>query len=161
MNVVCNTSPLLFLAKIQCLNLLAVLYQTIRIPVAVLTEVHGKADDAAAQIQAITSTPPFVVEGATPTTLARLPAALGAGEREALALAVDRAADLVILDDQEGRRLARTLGLVVTGTAGVLVEAYARGLIPSLRAELDHLRHVGLWITEAFYRRLCQLEDRS
>ena len=159
MNVVCNTSPLLLLAKIQQLVLLAQLYQTIRIPLAVLAEVHGKADEATAQIQAITSASPFVVEGATPTTLARLPAALGAGEREALALAVDTAADLVILDDQEGRRLARTLGLAVTGTAGVLVEAYTRGLMPSLRAELDRLRHAGWWITDAFYHRLCQLEE--
>jgi hypothetical protein len=151
---------LLFLATIQRLELLAALYQAIRIPVAVLAAVHGKTDDAAAQIQAISTTAPFVVQAATSTTLARLPAALGAGEREALALAMDTAADLVILDDQEGRRRARTLGLAVTGTAGVLVEAHARGLLPSLRAELDHLRHAGLWITEALYHRLCQLEER-
>lgn len=159
MNVVCNTSPLLFLAKIQRLALLAALYQAIRIPVAVLAEVHGKADDAAAQIQALNATPPFGVQAATASTLARVPATLGAGERAALALALDTAADLVILDDQEGRRLARALGLAVTGTAGVLVEAYTRGLLPSLRTELDHLRHAGLWITEAFYDRLCQLEE--
>jgi uncharacterized protein len=159
-NVVCNTSPLLLLAKIQQLALLAQLYQTIWIPTAVLAEVHGKADEAAARIQAITSVPPFVIQSAKPATLAWVPAALGAGEREALALAVDTTAALVILDDQEGRRLARTLGLTVTGTAGVLVEAYTRGLVPSLRAELDRLRHAGWWITEAFYHRLCQLEER-
>lgn len=159
MNVVCNTSPLLFLAKIERLALLAALYQAIRIPVAVLAEVHGKADDAAAQIQAISATAPFVVQAATPATLARVPAELGPGEREALALALDTAADLVILDDQEGRRVARPLGLAVTGTVGVLVEAHARGLIPSVRSELDRLRHAGLWISEAFYRRLCQVEE--
>lgn len=159
MNVVCNTSPLLFLATIQRLALLAALYQAIRIPVAVLAEVHGKTDDAAAQIQASSATPPFVVQAATSTTLARVPATLGAGEREALALAMDTAAALVILEDQEGRRLARTLGLAVTGTAGVLVEASTCGLLPSLRTALDHLRHAGWWITEAFSHRLCQLEE--
>jgi hypothetical protein len=159
-NVVCNTSPLLFLAKIERLALLAALYQVVRIPVAVMGEVQEKTDAAAAAIHALRTTPPYRVHAALPTTLARVPVELGPGERETLALAMDTAADLVILDDQEGRRVARALGLTMTGTVGVLVEAYTRGLLPSVRSELDRLRQAGLWMSEAFYRRLCQLEDQ-
>ena len=96
---------------------------------------------------------------ATPQTLAGLPVDLGPGEREAIALALETAADLVVLDDQAGRRLARARGLQVTGTVGVLVEARARGLLPALRPELDRLRAAGLWLAEAFYQRLCQAEE--
>jgi predicted nucleic acid-binding protein len=60
---------------------------------------------------------------------------LGDGERAALALAMERDADLVVLDDQEGRRIAKQRDLSVTGTIGVLVEARANGYIDSLRWE--------------------------
>lgn len=44
------------------------------------------------------------------------------------------------MDEQLGRRIAEELGLTVTGTLGILVEAKERKLIPSLRHELQHLR---------------------
>ncbi len=62
----------------------------------------------------------------------------------------------MILDDQEGRRVACERGLSITGTVGVLVEARERGLIPSLRQELDRLIEAGMWIREAFYHRILQ-----
>lgn len=158
MTVVCNTSPLLVLAKIQRLDLLTRLYARLIIPGAVLDEIGVKADDAAAQIQALVATPPVTLQRATPQALAGLPVDLGPGEREAIALALETAADLVVLDDQAGRRLAQAHGLQVTGTVGVLVEAQARGLLPALRPELDRLRAVGFWLAEAFYHRLCQAE---
>ena len=159
MTAVCNTSPLLVLAKVQRLALLTTLYTPLVIPGAVLAEIGAKTDAAATQIQAFAATPPTVVQRATSSALARLPADLGAGEREAIALALEMQADLVILDDQIGRRLARAHGLQVTGTVGVLVEAHARGLVPALRPELDQLRAAGLWLAEAFYQRLCQATE--
>jgi predicted nucleic acid-binding protein len=158
MTVVCNTSPLLVLAKIQRLGLLTQLYARLVIPGAVVDEVGAKADDAAVQIQALVATPRVTVQRATPQTLAGLPGDLGPGEREAIALALETAADVVVLDDQVGRRLARARGLQVTGTVGVLIEARSRGLLPALRPELDRLRDAGLWLADAFYQRLCQAE---
>jgi predicted nucleic acid-binding protein len=158
MTVVCNTSPLLVLAKIQRLGLLTQLYARLVIPGAVVDEVGAKVDAAAAQIQALVATPRVTVQRATPQTLAGLPVDLGPGEREAIALALETAADLVVLDDQAGRRLARARGLQVTGTVGVLIEARSRGLLPALRPELDRLRDAGLWLADAFYQRLCQAE---
>lgn len=158
MNVVCNTSPLLVLANIQRLGLLTQLYARLVIPGAVCDEIGAKADDAAAQMQALVATPLVTVQRATPQTLAGLPVDLGPGEREAIALALETAADLVVLDDQAGRRLARARGLQVTGTVGVLIEARSRGLLPALRPELGRLRDAGLWMADAFYQRLCQAE---
>jgi predicted nucleic acid-binding protein len=158
MTVVCNTSPLLVLAKLQRLGLLTQLYARLVIPGAVVDEVGAKADDAAAQIQALVATPRVTVQRATPQTLAGLPVDLGPGEREAITLALETAADVVVLDDQVGRRLARARRLQVTGTVGVLLEARSRGLLPALRPELDRLRDAGLWLADAFYQRLCQAE---
>jgi predicted nucleic acid-binding protein len=149
----------LLLAKIQRLALLHELYTAILVPVAVLDELGVKPDQEAIQIQALVDSGTFTLQPVMPQSLAAVPATLGQGEREAIALAIETAADLVILADQQGRRLARLRGLAVTGTVGVLVEAQARGLVPALRPELERLRAAGLWIAEAWYQRLCQDED--
>jgi uncharacterized protein len=63
---------------------------------------------------------------------------LDPGEREAIALAQELGA-LLIIDEAEGRQAAVKLGIRVTGTLGLLIEAKSRGLIPRVRDELDAL----------------------
>jgi predicted nucleic acid-binding protein len=71
---------------------------------------------------------------ADPETLAHL----GAGEREAILLAQEVRAEVVLMDEQDGRQAARSRGLTVTGTLGVLERAAERGLLdlPSTLARL-------------------------
>jgi hypothetical protein len=59
------------------------------------------------------------------------------GEAEAIALAVDLKAEVVIIDEQEGRQLAAEAGLFVTGVLGVLLRAKQRGHIPALTPEIS------------------------
>lgn len=54
---------------------------------------------------------------------------LGSGEREAIALAEEVGADLLLVDDAKARREALRRGLAVTGTLAVLVAAAERGLV--------------------------------
>ncbi len=120
MTVVCNTSPLILLAKIERLSLMAQIYSKVLIPQAVWDEVTAKPGletDSIRQFatKRIYPSPPPVA------LLRRIPDTLGAGERAAIATALAVAADLVILDDQQGRQIARAVGLQVTGTIGVLV----------------------------------------
>ena len=89
-------------------------------------------------------------------TLAELSPDLGHGEREAIALALETKADLVVLDDQQGRNVSQSKNLQTTGTIGVLIEAKERGFIHSLRNELDRLVEAGMWISEIFYHRVLQ-----
>jgi uncharacterized protein len=152
-------SPLILLAKIHRLNLLTRLYQEIIVPVAVLDEVRAKPSEEVEQIGAIFQDQKFQLGKATGHGLEGLPLDLGIGELEAIALAMETNADLVILDDLRGRRIARENGLAITGTIGVLVEAKERGIIPSVIRELDNLIEAGMWISEAFYRRLSQREE--
>jgi predicted nucleic acid-binding protein len=57
---------------------------------------------------------------------------LGAGEREALALALATPNALLLLDDGRARRFGQLLGLRMTGTVGVLARATREGLVPRL-----------------------------
>lgn len=156
MRIVCNTSPLILLAKIGRLDLLTRLYGEVFIPSSVLSEVEAGPGKEPEQIRALLESGKSQLHQASRRALEMVPADLGPGERETIALALATKVDLVILDDQQGRRVARERALLVTGTVGVLIEARERGLIPSVRHELDRLIEAGMWIDEVFYHRILQ-----
>lgn len=156
MRAVCNTSPIILLAKIRRLELLTQLYREVLIPSSVMGEIEVSPSEEAMQVRSLLQEGRFQIHEATKRALERIPADLGRGEREAIALALETKVDLVILDDQQGRRIACERGLVVTGTVGVLTEARERGLVSSVRHELDRLTEAGMWINEAFYHRILQ-----
>jgi uncharacterized protein len=64
---------------------------------------------------------------------------LGAGEREVLALALERRTSLVILDDSFARRFANQLGIPLTGTLGLLLKAKEIGRIAFVEPFLARL----------------------
>jgi uncharacterized protein len=148
--------PQILLAKIARLDLLSQLYDEVIIPASVLEEIKAKPEKEAERVHALIQSQKFHVRQATNQILGGFPADLGLGEREAIALALETGADLVMLDDQRGRRIAREKGLSVTGTVGVLIEARGRDMISSVQRELDHLIEAGMWIDEVFYHRILQ-----
>jgi predicted nucleic acid-binding protein len=77
--------------------------------------------------------------------------ALGPGESEAIALALEIAAQWVILDERPARRLAQALGLPVIGTLGVLLASKRRGLLPAVRPCVDAQVNFGFHISLGLY----------
>lgn len=73
---------------------------------------------------------------------------LDAGEAEAIILASEINADLIILDEKLGRYYARNADLRVTGTIGVLIKAKTVGLISELKPLLNELTEKDVWISE-------------
>lgn len=156
MLVVSNTSPLSNLALIGRLELLREQLGTISIPPGVRTELsfHPHAAARSALEQALAErwlrVVPFV--GAVPIELA---SALDLGEAEVLTLALERKADLVLLDESAARLKARQLGLAHTGVLGVLRQARQTKHIASLKTEILRLRaEARFFISPALERRL-------
>lgn len=71
---------------------------------------------------------------------------LGAGETSSVLLAKEIGADLVLMDEWKGRRLAKELGLAVAGCVGILEELYRRGEIEDLRQAYEELLRQGIRI---------------
>jgi hypothetical protein len=55
-------------------------------------------------------------------------------------LALEMKAGYLLIDEREGRTLARQLGLPITGVLGVLLRAKTKGQIEAVRPEIEALR---------------------
>jgi len=76
------------------------------------------------------------------------------GEAEAIALAIERRADLLIIDEAHARGIAELYGLKKTGIVGLLIRAKQAGYIAALKVELDKLRmQAGFRIKQKLYER--------
>ncbi len=74
------------------------------------------------------------------------------GEMTAIALAMDYADSVLIIDDLKARRVAEKFGLLVKGTIGVIVEAKLRGHISSIKPILEKINKTNFRITSAVYQ---------
>lgn len=144
MRVVVDASPVIALSHIGRLNILRDLYGSVVIPDSVRRELlagegrHPTSDELAGA--------EWIVAEPDPTDMA-LRKELGAGETAAIVLAYKTKADLVILEDLQARLVADGLGLAITGTLGVLVAAYKKGMIADLSAALADLQTTGFRIS--------------
>jgi predicted nucleic acid-binding protein len=140
--VVSNSSPLIGLARVGQLPLLQHLYAELYLPGAMWNEVvvQGSGQPCAATLESAAWIRRTLVKNG-PLVLS-LTQELGAGEAEAIVLAQELPADLLIVDEREAREKARRLGIRVTGALGVLVEAKAQGLLSAVKPVIEDLRNI-------------------
>jgi len=145
MLVVSNTSPILNLAIVGQLDLLHQQFGQMQIPTAVLEELKIDEDRPGSQlIQAAVATRWIQVREVNDQPLVQLlQQTLDKGEAEAITLALELQAKLTLLDEREGRKVAKSLGLKVTGTLGILLRARKSGQLSSLQAVINDLTHKG------------------
>jgi predicted nucleic acid-binding protein len=150
--VVADTSPLLNLALIGRLDLFRSQFDSIIITETVREELLA-GEDAQEPLETFIDSDIVGVEQPTRDDLVReFRSRLDAGESTAIALAIERDASLVLIDERDGRQVARRHELPVTGIIGVLLRAADQGRI-DIESELDSLRQVGFWIGEDLYDR--------
>jgi predicted nucleic acid-binding protein len=154
--VVVNATPIIALALIGKLDLLRRLYGQVAIPPAVWAEViqGGARGIGVTEIQ--TAEWIRVTMLADPRR-ADLLSDLDRGEAEVLALAQERHADLVVLDERLARRYARRLNLKLTGTLGVLLRAKQQGLVPAIKPLIEQLVQGGIRLSDDVIAKTLQL----
>jgi predicted nucleic acid-binding protein len=135
---IADTSPLQYLFQLDLLDLLPALYQQVLIPEAVVREIAAGRSRGVA-LPTLESLAWIRIRMVGSAAVLPMVTDLGAGEREVLALAVELAHPLVILDDALARRFARRLEIPLTGTLGLLLKAKQIARIERVVPYLDRL----------------------
>ena len=151
MKVVADAGPLIALAKIDRLGLLADLFDEVWLPEIVGHEILAKAGPETARIEAALGRflrvvpPPYDLAA----HLAPIARGLDAGERAVIAVAGTRPLPItVLMDDAAGRSVARRAGLAVLGLAGLLIMARQRGAIDAVVPLMLAARERGYWLDD-------------
>jgi len=146
LKIVSNTTPLISLLKLERLNILQSLYGEISIPIAVFNEIE--AGKRKSYYQDLSKVSWIKIIQVKDNQAVKYFLDLDLGEAEAIVLATEIGADLIILDEKLGRFHAKHADLVVTGTIGVLIKAKKQGLINELKPLLLELTSKDIWISE-------------
>ena len=159
LTVLADSGPLIALAKLNRLELLLKLWQTVLVTETVYHEtvVLGQSREAADALTIRLFWQQHrlpVVPVSTAVLTAYAPALqLDPGEHATFALALTLLPDvLVLVDDEEARNEARRLGLRMRGTLGVVVKAFRREALTFSEAELllkEIAARPDIWISAA------------
>ncbi len=144
-----DAGPFVFLAKLDRLSVLRGPAPSVLMPAAAAREVLAHPDRATQALQRASSDWLEIVEVEDRLAAGLLLPSLGPGEAEVIALARERSATTVVLDDLDARRFARRVGLRPVGTLGLLLAARLRNELPSLRAEILRLEEAGFYASDA------------
>ncbi|MES2703049.1 MAG: DUF3368 domain-containing protein [Bacteroidota bacterium] len=135
--IISDASCLILLDKIGELNILRRLFGTVLTTTEIAIEYGNTLPDWV-----------IVKETSNKTYQAIIAASVDSGEASAIALAIDYDESLLIIDDLKARKFATQLGLDITGTMGVLIEAKASGVIPAVKPILEKIKRTNFRLSK-------------
>lgn len=136
MIVVSDTSPLNYLVLINAIDVLPVLFREVHIPPKIVEELQRSR--APEIVKSWASSLPAWLRVESPITMLVTTVRLDPGEAQAIALAKELNADVILIDERKGRRVARENGLKTVGTLTVLEMAAELELL-DLKTAMDNL----------------------
>jgi predicted nucleic acid-binding protein len=140
--IISDTSCLILLDKIGELNLLSKLFGQIIVTEEIALEFKMQLPDW------------FKIESPGNKTYQKiLEASLDKGEASAIAYAIEQNDCLLIIDDYKGRKYAEQLGIKITGTLGVIIDAKLSGHINSVKPLLEEIKRTDFRLTSELERR--------
>ncbi len=162
MIVVSDTSPLTNLAAIGQFNLLHSLFGEVYIARQVHDELTALGHRWPGADEVDQADWVHICEVTNIALFQALQRDLDAGEAASIAIALELKANLILLDEMDGRRAAQRLGLEIVGTLGVLLSAKSRSLIPQLQPLIDALRRdAGFYISDTLYDEIMRLAKEA
>lgn len=158
MDIIVNATPLINFASINRLDILKSLFSKIIVPSQVWEEVVTKASEYETS-KVIKSADFITVKKAKDEILYKtLLMDINKGEAEAIVLALETKAELVILDEKEARDYAEYYGLNFTGTVGCLLKAKREDIINKIKPMLDNIMIKGnFWLSDDVYNKAIEL----
>lgn len=155
MIIISDTTPIISLMKAEQLDLLQKLFHEVIIPEAVFLELVSNTKFQK-EAQIIRNCPYISVEEVVDTksvNIFRRVTGLDAGESEAIVMADEKKADLLLMDERKGRIVAKQMGLAITGTVGILLQSFDEGLLNAdeVRESTNKLKECGIRISDSLY----------
>jgi predicted nucleic acid-binding protein len=148
--IVADTSCLILLQKIQQLSLLRELFVEITITTKVAEELNMALPDFI-KIQ----------EPKDPNYFKILRTFLDEGEASVIALALEQEDCLLIIDETKGRKEAKSLGLTITGTLGVLLLAKEKKLIKAIKPLIQKIENTNFRISKALIEKALRMAQET
>lgn len=164
MIVISDTSVITNLTAIQQLHLLPQLYERVVIPSAVYRELAEIEPPVPGTLEVRSAAWIEVRQVVDRLAVERLQneVRLDPGESEAIALALELNADLLLIDERRGRAEANRLGLRITGLLGILVEAKHQNLIVAVKPLMDALIATSEFrVSSALYDRILAMVSEA
>ena len=158
MIVVSDTTPVISLMKAGQLELLQKLFGVVCIPEAVYRELTDNEAfyEEVKMIQECEFLYVEEVDNRKSVTILRNFTGLDAGESESIILADEQSSDVLLMDEHKGRQVAKKMGITITGTIGILTQAFDEGTLTKEDVErcIEQLKESGIRISEKLYQRL-------
>jgi predicted nucleic acid-binding protein len=156
MKAVSNTTPLRYLIAIEQEHLLGRLFEKVFVPIAVHEELTDAKTPEIVRRRVASLPSWFEVRTVDETRTPTFPVTLHRGERQAILLAEELGADVLLIDEQIGRTIALIRNLPLSGTLGVLERADMTGFVSDFPQILQRLKASGFFITEALEQQLLE-----
>jgi hypothetical protein len=141
--------------KLQRLDLLEKLFDTVIVPHAVYEELISNINypDEKQMIVECPFLKRLEVSDRQSIKILREVVGLDAGESEAIALAEENHADLLIIDERKGRRVAKQMDLKIIGTIGILLQAFDYAILSKteILSYAEQLKNSKIRISETLF----------
>lgn len=158
MIVVSDTTPVISLMKAGQLELLRQLFEVVYIPEAVYRELTDNEafSEEVRMVQECEFLNIQKVDNGKSVAILQNFTGLDAGESEAIILADEINSDVLLMDERKGRQVAKKLGIRITGTIGILAQAFDEGMLTKedVARCIERLKESGIRISEKLYQRL-------
>jgi len=158
-DIISNATPLIAFARIEQLPLMRRIVQQVIIPHAVAKEISNYGAFGAINL----SQESWIHKEAlrSEAQMRLLLPTLDRSEAEVIALALERQAKLVLIDELAGRKVAESLQLKVTGSVGLLIQAKQIGEIQAVKPLLTAMREAGIYFSQRFIDEVLRYVDEA
>lgn len=158
--VVSNSTPLIALSQVNRLDIIRELFGSIIIPDAVFIEIAADKKGRAGKDEVSIAKWIQTMKVSSPLAADFLSVNLDPGEAEAITLSKEIKADLLLIDDKDGRKAAKSVDIPITGTVGLLLRYY-KGKKEDFKLALDELIAKGFRLSEQEYEKFLMMANQD